>query len=156
MDVDVTDDMTTDQYQSQKETFLQSLKDTNVLDIERNTRDQSLSTIWFRERKIRVTASSFDKICKMKSTTSTAKVTENLLYAILSGNKYTRHGTNHEEIAIHCYEEKYNLKTIRCGLMICEDKPYLACSPDRFVPSCNAIVEVETNQRGEMLIVTIS
>lgn len=50
--------------------FLNKLKNVNFAQIEIDTREQNDSEIWYQERKIRLTASSFGKICKMRANTS--------------------------------------------------------------------------------------
>ncbi|XP_054258294.1 uncharacterized protein LOC128983703 [Macrosteles quadrilineatus] len=58
--------------------------------LERNSRGQSLCDLWVKERKKRITASNFGRICKMRSTTSCQKLVEQLLYKQFSGNSATR------------------------------------------------------------------
>jgi len=50
--------------------FLEVLGKVDVNKIEFDTRDQSNSDMWYNERKIRLTASRFGQICKMRSNTS--------------------------------------------------------------------------------------
>ena len=59
-------------YEEKKSDFLKILSQCNVVTIEKTTRGQRLSNDWKKERSIRLTASKFGKICKMKNTTNTA------------------------------------------------------------------------------------
>jgi len=52
---------------------------------------------------VRLTASVFGKICKLRKTTSRAKTIEALLYGTFQGNLATKYGVEHEEVAKEQY-----------------------------------------------------
>lgn len=98
--------------------------------IEYETRDQSKSEVWYHERKIRLTASRFGQICKMRSNTSCKNIVHNILYA--SNNLHTKslqYGKEMETIARQKLEQLLNEKVHDCGLIIDQEFPFLAASP---------------------------
>lgn len=50
-----------------KNEFLKKLQNVDRVEIEKLTRDQSQSQLWFKERNIRLTASKFGEVCKMRA-----------------------------------------------------------------------------------------
>lgn len=106
-----------------------SLEAVNKTDIEFNTRDQSNSQRWFKERKIRLTASRFGQICKMRCTTSCKNTVYDLLYANEAQAKSLQYGRDMEAIARSEIEKNINKKVETCGLLIDPIIPYLAASP---------------------------
>lgn len=73
-------DISNDEFDRTKETFLKELKKTEeeILSIANNTILQAHCVLWLEERRKRITASSFGKVCKLKSSTDPKK-TVNLL-----------------------------------------------------------------------------
>lgn len=107
-------DLSTDQFERKKEDFLKSLKKTpeEIKLIELNTRGQSGNPLWQQERSIRLTASHFGDICKMRKTTSCVNKVKNLLYSTFGGNANTKYGTEHEPFAIRQLENDFDVKVI--------------------------------------------
>lgn len=58
--------------------------------LEINSRGQSLCNLWLVERKKRLTASNFGKICRLKPKTPCQKTVVQLLYTKFTGNAATR------------------------------------------------------------------
>lgn len=115
-----------------KRSFITSLKDINLDQIEIDTRDQSNSEKWFYERKIRLTASWFGQICKMRATTSCKNMVYNILYAPNAQSKSLQYGREVEDTARTRLEEILKKKINICGLIVDPDDPYLAASPGNF------------------------
>ena len=80
-------------------------------------------------------ASTVGSLLKMRSTTKASKKVEAILYSTFKGSQATRYGTLMENTARREYktyheERGHSLTTIRTGLVISVDHPWLAASPD--------------------------
>ena len=104
--------------------------------LEEETREQSGSEVWIRERMKRITASRVGGILKMKKTTRRSKKVEGILYSRFKGNEATMYGTNMEETTRKQYTAFQHqmghegLKTSRVGLVVNVQTPWLGASPD--------------------------
>ncbi|CAG9773571.1 unnamed protein product [Ceutorhynchus assimilis] len=105
-------DLNSQEYIGKAEDFLKTLKKTTeeIIRIERNTLGQTSNPKWLQERSLRITASNFGQICKMRPTTSPVNAVKNLLYGNFFGNKATRYGKENEAKAIAEFEKSFNLK----------------------------------------------
>ncbi|CAG9763511.1 unnamed protein product [Ceutorhynchus assimilis] len=123
------------EYLEKAEDFLNNLKKTaeEIHCIERNTIGQSANPCWIQERAVRITASNFGKICKMRPQTSRATTVKTLLYGNFHGNTATRYGNDSEARAIAEFEDKYKVKISQCGLFIDKKNYYLGASPDGLI-----------------------
>lgn len=111
--------------------------------LEYESRGQSSSELWKQERRKRLTASNFGRICKMKPTTPCQKTVEQLLYKEFSGTNATRYGLENERTAISELEDLLLVKVQECGLYVDEKLPFLAASPDGLVDD-KYLVEVNS------------
>lgn len=97
--------------------------------MEKETRNQADSQIWHVERRNRITASNFCKICKMRPHT----FCKNTVYSLLYGNniqaKALDYGNSIEQYARNEFETKFGLKVSPAGLYVDSEIPYLAASP---------------------------
>uniref|UniRef100_A0A1Y1NL98 YqaJ viral recombinase domain-containing protein n=1 Tax=Photinus pyralis TaxID=7054 RepID=A0A1Y1NL98_PHOPY len=98
--------------------------------------------MWKLERRKRITASTFGKICKMTAKTVTA-----LLYSTFMGTHATEFGLIHEVNAIALFEQQYGKRVQKSGLIIDKDIPFLACSPDGLVED-DGVVEVKSSEKS--------
>lgn len=112
-----------------KREFLNRLENVNFKQLEIDTRKQSDSEVWYQERKIRLTASSFGTICKMRCTTSCKNSVYNKLYGTMVRTKAIQHGKDMEIIARKKTENIMRFSVKTCGLFIDSEFPYLAASP---------------------------
>lgn len=94
----LVDKISPEMFEEKKNQFLISLKNSNIDEIESNTRDQTNSEAWYRERRLRLTASRFGQICKMRSTTSCKNTVYNILYASEAQSKSLQYGRDMEDI----------------------------------------------------------
>lgn len=80
-------DMPYDEYETKKACFLKKLElsSEQLQLLERNTADQLKCDEWRRERKLRLTASNFGKVAKLRNTTSRASTVKYILYELFSG-----------------------------------------------------------------------
>ncbi|CAB3223521.1 unnamed protein product [Arctia plantaginis] len=133
-----------------KNEHLNKLKLTEVErnDLERRTVLQSDSMEWVQERRQRLTASSFGKVCK-RGLVKCGPLVKNLLRgANLENVKSIQHGKDHENIALE--QLTVFLSSIdgspcnieKCGLFVDEKIPYLGASPDGLLGE-DKIVEVK-------------
>ena len=101
--------------------------------IEKETRGQSETHLWWMERQKRLTASHFGSVCKRRSTTSCAGKVRSILYHVAVDNPATQHGKAWESVAMTKYEEETGVKVQPCGLFIHPEYCFLAASPDGLV-----------------------
>lgn len=92
-----SDVISNEELEIKKQTFIESLQLSNdkYSKIEEDTRNQRDCQQWFSERRNRLTASNFGRICKMKKTTSCKNMVHNLLYGTqLQNIKQLEYGKN--------------------------------------------------------------
>ncbi|CAG9761285.1 unnamed protein product [Ceutorhynchus assimilis] len=113
-------DLTEEQYQFKKNIFLKELEKSGeeIEKLEKETRGQSGNPLWKQERSLRLTASNFGTVCKMRKTTSCENSVKNLLYSKFMGSSATRYGTEKEPLAIKAYETYTKEIVEPCGLLI--------------------------------------
>ncbi|CAH1183072.1 unnamed protein product [Ceutorhynchus assimilis] len=138
-------DLNSDIYIEKEKAFLQEQRKDpeEISDIQKSTIGQAFNPKWLQERSLRITASNFGKICKMRPKTSPRNTIKTLLYGTFTGNKATKYGNESEARAILEFEKKTNLQVVPCGLFIGEKEYYLAASPDGFVIENNFLIEVK-------------
>lgn len=116
-------------FEEKKNQFLVSLKNSNIDEIELNTREQTNSEAWYRERRLRLTASRFGQICKMRSATSCKNTVYNILYASEAQSKSLKHGRDMEDIARKAAQKIIGEQIQASGLIVDSIIAYLAASP---------------------------
>lgn len=122
-----------DEVKKKKNNFLKSIALTTSAreQIELETRNQCNSQKWFIERRNRLTASNFGKVCKMRPTTSCKRTVYDILYGHFT-TQAMEYGKITEDVAKKKFEILTNLQVMNCGLFIDADKPYLAASPGKY------------------------
>lgn len=85
-------DMPLDEYENKKKLFLEKLmlSAEEIMEIERETVGQQNNDQWRIQRKSRLTASNFGKVCKLRQTTSRANTVKYILYDIFQENSATK------------------------------------------------------------------
>jgi hypothetical protein len=107
------------------------------------TKDQANCPLWYAERKKRLTASNFGRICKMTDRTDPKKLARDLLYRdIPPWVPAIRYGRDMEAVARKKYREK-NGRVCPAGLLIHSSLTYLACSSDSYAPDSDKIIEIK-------------
>jgi len=137
-------DIPHEELEEKKKDFIQSLhlNESGRKQLEENSRGQSTSELWKAERRKRVTASNFGKICKMRATTSSQKTVVSLLYSEFKGTAATRYGIEHEGAAIAELQELIGMAVEECGLFVDQEYPFLAASPDGTIGE-HGLVEIK-------------
>lgn len=137
-------DMSKEEYDVQANILLSELQKTSeeINEIERATCSQRSSNLWHTERRKRLTASWFSKVCKMRETTSC----QNLVKSILSGHeifaKSLEWGKTNEAQAIEELGKLIHKNIQPCGLFIDKNNSYLAATPDGLIDD-DGIVEIK-------------
>jgi len=128
--------------------------------IEKSTRDQNQNQIWYEVRRGRLTASKhheiFTKVNSLSHQRSAIKAkTTPLVNSIINKSKdisklsAIKWGLEHEEDALKSFYaseiSKHNgFKTVKSGLVISQQKPFLAASPDGILYcKCHGISTIE-------------
>ena len=103
--------------------------------IQRATLDQAGETLWFKQRKCRLTASNFGIVARRRQSTPVGKLVKHLLYDTVWEAKSLQWGRDHEEDARLAYAQQRGINTTltRSGLVIDSNHGWLACSPDDLV-----------------------
>lgn len=107
--------------------------------VQQDTKQQSNSERWMTERRIRITASVVGGIAKMQKRTKRSTRVKNMLYSNFRGSDATRYGTLMEDKTREHYIQHQqlnghpNLSTTSSGLVIAQEDPWLAASPDDLV-----------------------
>ncbi|XP_078658592.1 uncharacterized protein LOC144903975 [Branchiostoma floridae x Branchiostoma belcheri] len=117
-----------------------SLTPDEIQAIEENTRQQSHSTVWYKQRAGRITASNLKSACHTDPDKPSKSLIMNVCYP--ESHKFvtpaTKWGQDHEATARKAYAEKMresheDFGTFDSGLHINNDWPYLGATPDGMV-----------------------
>ena len=115
-----------------------------IREIERETIDQSQSSLWYTARRYRLTASSFGKVFQRLPSTPPDSLVKQLLHPQHFSTRATEWGKLHESTALKMYVEHQTglghggLRAVRAGFVVCKEYPFLGASPDAYVndPHC--------------------
>lgn len=137
-------DLTEDQFKVKEAEFLKNLQVTpvQIAELEIKTRGQSFNPHWHQERSMRLMASHFGEICKMRASTSCENKIKNLLYTTFKGNAATRYGADNEPLTRQQFEVEYNIKVAPCGLFVDAEHYVLVASPDGLIGT-DDIIEIK-------------
>lgn len=105
------------------------LSNVNRFKIEKLTRNQSHSQLWYTERRKRLTASKFGEVCKMRDFTSCKIKVHGMLYKPHVMCKSIAYGIEMEPLARANFEALFQVSVQLCGLFIDPEYPYLAATP---------------------------
>ncbi|CAK1598853.1 unnamed protein product [Parnassius mnemosyne] len=126
-------DMTEEDFQMSKSEFLKQigLSDQQRDDLQIHTIDQSSSQEWLENRKNRLTASIFGKICKRKENISCAPLVRSIVKPqIISNVPSIKYGKANEQTALAQLSRQESITITRCGLYIDKTLQFLGASPD--------------------------
>lgn len=135
-------DLKAEEYELKKGIFLEKL---SVDSVQRNkimedTLFQNLSPIWMEERRKRLTASNFGYVCNKLPYTKCDSLVKKMLYININTHAM-KYGRIHEKDAIHDLKLK-NINVQPCGLIIDEELPFLAATPDGLIDN-TGILEIK-------------
>ncbi|XP_028129072.2 uncharacterized protein LOC114325263 isoform X1 [Diabrotica virgifera virgifera] len=139
-----------DTYEEKKTRFLKALEKTpqEIDELQKMTLDQKDSSVWVKERRQRLTASNFGRICKLRDSTDRKNVVEELLNSKFFGNKYTKYGNDNEPNALKDFEKLLGVKVVNCGVFVSKDYPFLAASPDGLIGK-DGLVEIKCPYKSQ-------
>lgn len=108
-------------------------------EIERNTRDQRSSSLWYYVRRYRLTASIFGQVLSRKSTTAPDSLVLQIIQQKRFSTAAVQHGIDNEQSAVNAYLTKQqgngHLGVVYApsGFVINPKWPFLGASPDGVV-----------------------
>lgn len=140
-----TPDLTQDELNTAKESFLQNLKQltSDKEKIQVSTKNQRDSDDWVELRKNMLTASNFGLVVKRRENTSKANLVENILYKCnLSNIAAVAHGVENEHLALQQLAIQENITIEPCGLFVDHEFPFIGATPDGLIGQ-DIIVEVK-------------
>lgn len=111
-------------------------------ELEIATRGQSSNPRWHAERKMRLTASYFGKICRRMDCTPCAADVRTILGRPSFTSVGIRYGILNEPVALELYQKERGVTVQPCGLYIDLKNGFLAASPDGLIGT-DGIVEVK-------------
>jgi YqaJ-like viral recombinase domain len=143
----LSEQMPSEEYKSEKSKILLALKKTDLERrlLERKTILQANSPDWKLERKNRLTASWFGKVCHMRSTTPCGGIVHSMLYGTFS-NKAMVHGQVNEPIARDKMKTLHGIEASICGLFVDAELPFLAASPGKILCKINHVSNISSLQ----------
>ena len=126
------------------ETLIKKLQvnEEQVLQLKNATTDQAHSELWKEQRKARLTASNFKRICtrvvtlRKDQTASSAALVQSVMgYKEVRPTKAMKHGTSLEPVAKKAYVQEMkkihrNFKADESGLTLYASKPFIGASAD--------------------------
>ena len=101
-----------------------------AIEIFKNTMGQSSNSLWFEERKLRISASKAQRILKAKKDITRFKYCFSQNYF---DNEAMKYGRETEPIAIKKYEEVMGNVVRESGLIIKNSQPFISGSPDGII-----------------------
>lgn len=101
--------------------------------IEKKTRAQSNSPLWFKERSLRITASYVGTIIHITERKNKDIFTESIINPKRFKSLPTEWGKSNEKNAISEYKKSTTNDVVLCGLVVSPEHCFLAGSPDGLV-----------------------
>ena len=122
--------------------FIQSLEvsDERIREIERSTREQHRSPLWFDARRYRLTASLFGDVLRRLPVTPPDALVLRIIDPRQFVSQATEYGKNSESTALEQYKATRihtNITICSAGFVIYKEKPYLGATPDAYIHDPN-------------------
>lgn len=137
--------MAPDRYQHLEKLFIDDVVQvhSNRIQLEIDTKGQSLSTLWKETREKIVTMSYSGRIGNARSTNSYKGILKSCMQSKGFTSKAIKHGNHYENFAREQFMKEYQLNVEPCGLYLDDNVFYLGASPDGIVRDKNAIIEIK-------------
>ena len=124
-----------------EDNFLEKLCVTTIseqerVNVEERTLGQTGNPLWAEERTKRLPSSQFGRICKAMSDNSKSdknKLIHSLVTISHINAPSLQHGKKYEELAVSKYMTDFGQEVKKCGIVVCQEYPFLACSPDGII-----------------------
>ncbi|XP_031353734.1 uncharacterized protein LOC116178384 [Photinus pyralis] len=128
-------DLNLEDYELAKQIFLENLhkSDHEIEKIERATQTQESCSLWYIERRKRLTASKFGDVCRRREYTSCKVLVDSIIYSKHFFSQACDYGKRNEKNAREAVEQVVGAKIQPCGLFIDSSHPFLAASPDGLI-----------------------
>ena len=104
--------------------------------VELKTKEQANEKLWYLERRKRITATNFARICKKKESTNCGNIVKDILYPneAIENKAEIIYGKKMEPIGIKRYSDLYKKIIVeKSGFWIDEKNLWIGCSPDRLL-----------------------
>ncbi|KAJ8893025.1 hypothetical protein PR048_005606 [Dryococelus australis] len=111
--------------------------------IVQQTTGQSDCKLWHNMRRIRLTASNYRAVCRIKETTSCSSIVKQLLYKPPLTKAATEYGRTNEWVAIRHFQQETGLAAEKRGLFVDLTHGFLGASPDGLVKNENSLIEMK-------------
>lgn len=136
-------DLNPEEFFEKKEKFLKNLKvsEEESKRILLETELQRLSPLWMEERRKRLTASNYGRVCNRLPYTKCDNLVKSMLYSFNFDTESFRYGRQHENDALEELKN-LNIPVKPCGLFIDTEFPFLAATPDGLIGE-DGIIEIK-------------
>ncbi|XP_078365972.1 uncharacterized protein LOC144650186 [Oculina patagonica] len=121
-------------------------------EIEKETRDQHTSVLWYNIRQPRITASQCKRCLLREATSPTKAISEVLMYKPIIQTRLMKEGIEMEPKIIEQFSKETGNVVRKCGFFLSETHPFLGASPDG-ITERGRLVEVKkvTSKEGESM-----
>lgn len=104
---------------------------------------------WFDVRRGKITGSIAGAILNLNKYKSRKDVMREMVRSYhglqpdFVGNKFTQYGIDNEPLAIESFEKLFNVEVSECSFVVSNQYEWLGASPDGFIESENALLEIK-------------
>ena len=122
---------------------ISEVSEEEICKVEERTRDQANCDFWKEQHQIRITSSNFGRICVATQRTDLKNLALSLMKPVEHiSAPALKHGRKYEKVALKKFEMQEGVKTLKCGMFVSKELPFLAASPDALLGQ-NAVVEIK-------------
>ncbi|XP_064468700.1 uncharacterized protein LOC135382963 [Ornithodoros turicata] len=128
-----------------------AVNDQKILQLLHETKTDKM--LWLRERRHRITGTTCYPLFTYKKGDWPAKI-QATLSSPFRGSADTRYGCLMEEQARAAYIKQEEVDVVTCGLLVCKDNPWLACSSDGIIVTNSVpekLLEIKCPVKGKAM-----